>query len=92
VLDAARQIGQEAEEAAMTLYDRLIAEGEAKGIAKGKAEGKAEGMAALILRQLARFGPIPPEVAARVRAASVQELVAMADRMAAAKSIAEVLG
>jgi hypothetical protein len=49
-------------------------------------------MAALILRQLARFGPIPPEVAARVRAASVEELVAMADRMAAAKSIAEVVG
>ena len=96
VLDAARQIGQEAEEAAMTLYERLIAEGEAKGIAKGiakgKAEGKAEGMAALILRQLERFGPVPPEVAVRVRAASVEELVAMADRMAAAKSIADVVG
>ena len=100
VLDAARQIGQEAEEATMTLYERLIAEGEAKGIAKGIAKGKAEGMAegeakgmaALILRQLARFGPISPEVAARVRAASVEELVAMADRMASAKSIAEVVG
>src|SRR5690606_41393039 len=84
VLEHARQIGQEAEEATMTLYDRLIAEGEAKGIAKGiakgVAEGEAKGMAALILRQLERFGPIPPEVAARVRAASVEELVAMADR------------
>ncbi len=84
VLDAARQIGQEAEEATMTLYDRLIAEGEAKG--------KAEGMAALILRMLTRFGPVPPEVAVRVRAANVEELVAMADRMATAKSVAEVVG
>ena len=88
VIEAARQIGREAEEAAMTLYERLIAEGEAKG----KAEGKAEGMAALILRQLGRFGPVPPELSARVRAASVDELAAMADRMMSATSAADVVG
>ena len=81
----------------MTLYDRLIAEGEAKGRAEGKAEGeakgRAEGMAELVLRMLAlRFGAIPPELAERVRAASADELDAMAERILTAQSAAEIVG
>lgn len=89
LIEAARHIGHEAEEAAMTLYERLIAEGEAKGEAKGKAEG----MAKVVLRQLAeRFGPVAPELIARVRTASVEELDAMAGRMLTAPSAADVVG
>ena len=73
----------------MTLYDRLIAEGEAKGRAKGEAKGKAE----LVLRMLAlRFGALPPELAERVRAASVDDLDAMAERILTAASASEVVG
>lgn len=84
-LEAARSLGPKAEEAAMTTYDQLIARGEAKGKAKGKAE--------LLLRQLSlRFGAVPAELAERVRAASVDELDAMAERILTAASAADVVG
>ena len=93
VIEAARRIGPKAEEAAMTLYDRLIAEGEAKGRAEGEAEGEAKGKAELVLRMLTlRFGATPPELAERVRTARVDELDAMAERILTAASAAEVVG
>ena len=77
----------------MTLYDRLIAEGEAKGRAEGEAKGEAKGKAELVLRMLTlRFGATPPELAERVRAASVDELDAMAERILTAASAADVVG
>ena len=77
----------------MTLYDRLIAEGEAKGKAEGEAKGKAEGKAELVLRMLTlRFGALPAELAERLRAASADELDAMAERILTAASAGEVVG
>ena len=78
----------------MTLYDRLIAEGEAKGIAQGIAAGRraSGGDGRAQPADAHTFGPVPPELSARVRAASGDELAAMADRMMSATSAAEVVG
>jgi hypothetical protein len=65
----------------------------AQGRAEGRAEGLAEGKAALLLKLLARrFGLLPEEVEERVRAASVDELDACAERLLTAKSPDEVFG
>lgn len=89
VIDAAHAIGPDAEETVMTLYERILAEGEAKGIVKGMAEGKAE----LVLRLLAqRFGAIDPQLAERVRASSAEEIDAMIDRVLTAATTADVVG
>lgn len=97
VIDAAHAIGPDAEETVMTLYERILAEGEAKGIAKGKAEGKAEGIAKgkaeVLVRQLAlRFGSIEPTLVERVYAASADEVDAMVDRILTAATPADVVG
>ncbi|MBX7193738.1 MAG: DUF4351 domain-containing protein [Sandaracinaceae bacterium] len=73
-----------------------IAEGLARGIAEGrvegKAEGKAEGKGEALLRLLAqRFGPIPPQLEHRIRAASEHELDAMLDRLFTASSLEETI-
>jgi hypothetical protein len=52
----------------------------ALGKEQGKAEGKAEGRVDLVKRLLAlRFGALPSEAAARVAAASIDELDAIGD-------------
>ena len=51
------------------------ARGEARGLAPGEACGEARGRAEMLLRLLRRrFGPVPADVDARVRAASIAEL------------------
>ncbi|MGH8229355.1 MAG: DUF4351 domain-containing protein [Steroidobacteraceae bacterium] len=72
------------------------AEGKAEGIAEGKAEGKAEGQlegrAALLSKQLAlRFGPLPAQAKARIRAAGIAELDALATRVLTARTLDEAL-
>ena len=74
----------------MSLYDKLIQQGEAKGLAEGRAKGFAEGWAkgfaegwakgfaegraaALSKVLTVKFGPLPEDIAARVRDASVEE-------------------
>ena len=74
-----------------------LATGEAKGLAEGRAEGEAhgrvEGEANLVLKLLkARFGPVSGEVQARVRAASIDDLEHIAERILTAKSLDESLG
>jgi hypothetical protein len=65
----------------------------AQGVAEGRAEGMAEGRAQLILRLLTRrFGPLPEGVEEQVRAASVDEIDAYAERLLSAKSLDEALG
>jgi len=65
----------------------------AQGRAEGKAEGRAEGQSALLLRQLTRrFGALPPSAAARLSAATIDELDEIGERLLAAESIEEALG
>lgn len=73
--------GSELEVIAMNALDKL------------RAEGKAEGKAELLLRQLRlRFGELAPELVARVRGATGDDLDAMAERILTAHSAADVVG
>lgn len=82
------EVGAEEDEA-MSAAEKLLAQiGPAKWLQKGRAEGRAE----LVLRQLARrFGPLSADAEARVRAASVDELDRMGERVLDAASLEEVL-
>lgn len=72
----------------MTTAEKLRQEGRAEGEAKGRAEGRAE----TVLKLMGlRFGTIPPEAEARVRAASLEELDSFTERVLVAASLAEVL-
>ena len=63
----------------------------AQGRVEGKAEGKAEGSAEVIRRQLAvRFGPVAPEIEARVSTASADELAEMGVRILTATTLEQV--
>ncbi|HVZ37307.1 MAG TPA: DUF4351 domain-containing protein [Polyangiaceae bacterium] len=64
-----------------------------KYFADGRREGQMQGRADLLVRLLTRrFGPLAPEVSARIAAASLDELDAIGDRLLTAKSIEEALG
>ena len=67
----------------MTIYEELKKEGLIEGIAIGKAEGRQEGQregrvegkaTLLIVLLEVRFGPLPSEIADRIRAATEQKL------------------
>jgi len=63
-----------------------------QGKVDGKAEGRAEGRTALLTRQLTlRFGTLPSEVAARIAAASIEELDAIGERLLTARTLQEAL-
>jgi hypothetical protein len=58
----------------------------------GRAEGEARGRAEVVLRLLTlRFGPLPADVAERVRGADVSLLDAYAERLLTALSLEDVL-
>ena len=98
---ARRYVAQGRAEGLATGEAEGLAKGEAKGLAEGRAEGRAEGEAHgrlegeanLVLKLLkARFGPVSGEVQARVRAASIDDLEHIAERILTAKSLDESLG
>jgi hypothetical protein len=65
----------------------------ALGKEEGKAEGTAEGRIDLVKRLLAlRFGALPPEAAARLAAASIDELDAIGERLLTAPTLEDALG
>ena len=65
----------------------------ALGREEGRAEGKAEGRAELVKRQLVlRFGILAPDAAARVSAASIDELDAIGARLLTAPTLEAALG
>jgi predicted transposase YdaD len=79
----------------MSVADWLRADGRAEGKAEGKAEGRAEGEirgTTRILRRLLsqRFGTLPRDVRARIRAATLPELEAWASRLLVATTIDDV--
>lgn len=72
-----------------------IAEGKVEGIAIGRAEGEArglhEGQARTLLRQLRRrFGPLAPDVEARVREADGTRLDDWGERILDAHELDDV--
>jgi len=76
-----------------------FADGETSGIAKGMAEGmtkgmnlgKAEGMATTLRRLLARrFGPLPPEIDARIARAGTEEVEGWLDAVLEAPDLVAV--
>ncbi len=77
---------------ARQIFGQGKAEGMAEGKAEGKAEGRLEGRLDLLLRLLVRrFGPLPANAEARVRAASADEIDTFVDRVLSATDLAEVL-
>jgi hypothetical protein len=60
-------------------------------VAQGRAEGETSGKAHMLLRMLGRrFGPLPPEVEARVRGADDARLDDWSDRILDADDLADV--
>lgn len=101
--DLGRIAGPEAGEFAMTIAERLKKEGRVQGRAEGRAEGRKEGLkegrqegreeaSRDKLRRLleARFGPLGPEVRARLAAADLSRLDAWFDRAVTAGALASV--
>jgi len=75
----AATVGPEAEETMISGYDKMV------------AEERAKGQANMLLRLLQkRFGELPPEIATRVRTASVPDLDRWTDRILDARSLAAV--
>ena len=92
LIRAIHQAKPEGEESMLSLAAReWIAEGEAKGMAKGMAKGLAEGKAEMLLRQLRRrFGPLAPDVEARVRDADGARLDDWSERILDAHELDDV--
>jgi hypothetical protein len=77
-------VGPDAEEAYVTIADTLRAE--------GRAEGRAGGRAEALLQLLAlRFGPVPDDTAAAVRAASAERIAGWTAHVLTAATIGDVL-
>ena len=92
---AAREVGEEVEEAIVTTADMLRAEGRSEGLSQGRSEGLSEGLSqgrAMLVKLLSkRFGALPEDVMVRVNAGGPAELEAWFDRGLAATTLAEVL-
>ncbi len=63
-------------------------EGEAEGRREGEAEGRREGEAEVLLRQLrVRFGALPEDVTARIKAADAETLLRWSERILSASTL-----
>jgi predicted transposase YdaD len=81
-----------------TVAEQIHARGEAKGRKEGREEGRAEGRAegekqelvrAILLTLGRRFGPLPPEIAARVENTQPEFLDNLLDRAVTASTLDE---
>jgi len=78
-----RQLGEEAEEVAVTAGEKLLDQ--------GRSEGLLEGERRILLRLLRkRFSPIPETVEARLKSATETQLEEWSDRVLAAETLDEV--
>ncbi len=69
------------------------AEGKAEGEARGKAKGEAKGLARSLVRLLEhRFGPLSPDIAARIAGAELETLERWFDAAIDAAALADVFG
>jgi hypothetical protein len=67
---------------------QYLAQGRAEGVAAGVAEGQARMLIKLLTL---KFGALTPDVAARIRSASADELERWAERVLSATSLEDVL-
>lgn len=89
MLDA---VGEDAEEEIVTVADELHERGRLQGLAEGERKGLAEGQRRTLLRLLrTRFGALPADVVARIRAADAAQLDLWTDRVLTAPTLAAVL-
>ena len=91
--DAWQAINPERREFLMgTILEELLAERKAEAKAVGRAEGRVEGKAELFIQMLhRRFGPLPENVEARIRASAALNVDAWIDTVLEAKSVDEVV-
>jgi predicted transposase/invertase (TIGR01784 family) len=83
----------ETEQVTMTMAEQLLAKGEAKGRAQGRAQGRVEGRVLTLSKQMAlKFGVISTEHAARIAAATEQQLDVYAERILSAPTPEAVFG
>jgi predicted transposase/invertase (TIGR01784 family) len=88
-----QKVGPIAEEAFVTAAEKLTEQVRAKALEQGRMVGRAEGEAAILLRLLTRrFGPLTPEVQARLVGATTDELELWADRVLNAPTLDDVFG
>jgi predicted transposase YdaD len=84
-IEAVRHAGPEVEEVVVSWIDNMRAE--------GRAQGQAEGRAEIVLKLLAlKFGVLDAATSASVRAATIDELDRIAERVLTATSLDEALG
>jgi predicted transposase YdaD len=81
----------EAEEVAMTIAEQLRKEGMEKGRKEGRQEGRQESLVRMLGKQLTlKFGELPPEHAARIEAATSEDLERYIERILSAGTIEAV--
>ena len=69
----------------------LVGQGVQAGRQEGRKEGKKEGEALVLQRLLSRrFGPLPPEVLARIASASEEDINQWVDRILDAACLEDV--
>lgn len=92
LLTYAASISPYLEDLVKTAADRLREEGREEGRGEGRAVGRAEGRATLLQHQLEhRFGPLPGNVASRLRGARSADIERWAEAVLVAASLEEVL-
>jgi len=84
----ARAMPEPVKEDVVTAADQLRAQGERRGERRGRREGARD----LLLALLRSFGPLPPEVEQRVRAATLEEIEGWALRVRGATGLDDVFG
>lgn len=91
IIAEARKIDPIAEETAMTIAERLRAEGEARGEARGRAEGEAIAKRSMLAKQLRlKFGELSAESVARLEKATDEELELWTESVLTASSLDEL--
>jgi predicted transposase YdaD len=84
-------VGQEREDAMLSVYDQLIKQGFVKGLETGLESGLEKGQRAMLLRLLGRrFGAVPERITARVAAATPPQLERWFDSALDAASLDEL--
>jgi hypothetical protein len=89
---ATTTIGEDVEEAIVTLADRLREEGRIKGEQRGELRGSLQTQRKVLLKLLTlRFGALPESASSRVNGAATDVLDTWTERVLTAPTLADVL-